>query len=88
MSRKWLLFFLYFIIILACALRIVTYYAHHYYIVPDEAHSLSGMKESFLYLFTHFEQGANFSRDEVFSVFNFAAVILETVKRCISSCIL
>ena len=60
MNKKLFLFLSYFVIALACILRIVTYYSHHYYVVPDEAHSLAGVKESFLYLFTHFDQGANF----------------------------
>ena len=60
MNRKWFLLCICFILSVACVLRIVTFYSHHFYIVPDEAHSLSGMKESLLYLFTHFEQGANF----------------------------
>lgn len=60
MNKKMFLFLSYFVIALACILRVVTYYSHHYYVVPDEAHSLAGMRESFLYLFTHFEQGANF----------------------------
>lgn len=48
-------------IIIALAVRLFTFSAHNFYIVPDEAHSFAGIKDSFYSLFTYFFQGANFS---------------------------
>ena len=53
-------FFVIFTIIIGVVLRIVAFYANDYYLTMDECHSLAMVKYPFSFLFSRFEQGANF----------------------------
>ena len=48
------------IIIIGVVLRIIAFSANDYYLTMDECHSLTMVKYPFSYLFSRFEQGANF----------------------------
>lgn len=58
--KKGIIFLYIFVIILACVLRICAFCTHNFYLVPDEAHSLQGVRDSFALIFSNFSQGANF----------------------------